>query len=71
MPPLSDYVNDIVIYIAGYVERCLKKNFKCLACVLTLENGPVMYGELIIFKSRGGLLHPQLDTYKVHIGYIK
>lgn len=25
LPPLSDYVNDIVIYIAGYIDRIMKK----------------------------------------------
>lgn len=62
---LTEYANDVVGHIAGYVERHLKKTIKCSECLNCLSTRDVFYGRLTIIKSRGGLVHPQQSIYKI------
>lgn len=62
---MTEYCNDVVIYIAGFVERRMKKMMNCLTCNSAIEKEPCMYGEMVNIKTRGELLHPNVDTYKI------
>lgn len=65
MPPLAETTNDTVIYIAGFVERHIKKVERCASCLNGLSGSDIMYGELINIKNKGGLVHPQNDIFKI------
>lgn len=65
MLPLTETTNDVVIYIAGFVERHIKKFTKCTHCLDGLNGYDVMYGEIINIKNNGGLIHPQTNIYKI------
>lgn len=52
---LTDYVQDIVAYIAGYVVKTLKKCITCIKCLSLLE-GEVSKSKLQIVKEYGSLI---------------
>jgi hypothetical protein len=67
---LTPFVNNIVVYIAGYVAKNLSKNLKCAACLLSLvdpqnEASPSHDRILINAKNNGGLVLPSEDLCKV------
>lgn len=62
---LSDFVDDVVIYVSGFVERKVKRKMNCVKCNAAIENGPAMCGELVNIKTRGGLIHPNMHTYNI------
>lgn len=55
----------MVIYIAGFVQRDLKKKSKCDLCLKYIDSCTVSYGELINRKSLGWLTHPITNIYKI------
>lgn len=63
--PLTETQDDIVVYISGFVERHLKKTIKCVQCINGITTSNIVQGELIDIKTRGGLIHPQKDIYKI------
>lgn len=62
---LSEYAVDVVAYIAGFVERSVKKKLKCEICLNALSKSMVFDGKLIQVKNRGGLILPQIDVFNV------
>ena len=60
-PQLSEYSEEVVKYISGFVSKKLKRSNKCMACTvsLTADNSQCL---LVEQKSRGGLLHPSKDV---------
>ena len=68
---LSDYVQNVVVYIAGFVVRSLRKRLMCSECtaVLTLANSSSTSNQndcgLIKTKNRGGLLQPSDDVIRL------
>ncbi|XP_065642839.1 uncharacterized protein LOC136074451 [Hydra vulgaris] len=58
---LSEYSEEVVKYIGGFVSRKLKRSIKCKACTasLTDDNSQSL---LVDQKSRGVLLHPSKDV---------
>lgn len=65
LPPLSDFVNEVVIYIAGFVERRVKRTIKCDKCLTAIDISPQKYSEIVNIKSCGSLVHPHEDTYRI------
>lgn len=65
---LSQYCEEVVLYIAGFVSRKLGKSLVCESCVGALfgfkEN---LMGSLINIKDRGGLAYPSDDVIKICI----
>lgn len=51
--PLSNMVCDVVIYMAGFVQRSILKKLKCQECIDALDSYDVMYGEIINIKNKG------------------
>lgn len=67
-PNLSDFSEMIVVYIAGFVVRKLKKNILCELCCKALENNSAEHSvgaNLILTKDRGGLYMPSEDIITI------
>jgi hypothetical protein len=68
---LTLFVQNIVVYIAGFVGRSVARKSKCPSCVLALmsnEAQPAATSEeyiLINEKDNGGLFHPSTDLIEV------
>lgn len=62
---LSEYSIDVIAYIAGFVERSVKKKLKCENCLNALSKSVVFDGKLIRIKDEGGLVYPQIDIFNV------
>jgi hypothetical protein len=63
---LDEYMKDVSCYIAGYVERKIKRKTKCLFCLSTLENDLKMGDvSLINAKLYGNLTYPSKDTQEI------
>ncbi|CAG4965068.1 unnamed protein product [Parnassius apollo] len=63
---LSEYTQQIVGYIAGFVVRCLRKQVKCVACIESLiSNKPLQYHKLVNMRDEGGLIYASHDVYHV------
>lgn len=62
---LTEYAIDSVIYIAGFVERHIKKEVKCSQCLTCLSTPNIVYGTLTIIKNQGHLIYPQQKIYKI------
>lgn len=62
---LTDYVDDVVTYVAGFVERKMMSKLNCANCQTTIRNGQTIYGELVNLKTRGGLIHPNVNTFNI------
>lgn len=55
---LNRYIENIVIYIAGFVKRSLKKKIKCEHCLIVLDDETYMdqmNTAFLVRKNRGGL----------------
>lgn len=63
---LSNFAEEIVVYIAGFIAKKLGSLIKCERCVGTLygtqEN---LMGSLLSLKDRGGLTYPSKDVIYV------
>lgn len=64
-PQLTEFNNDAVVHIAGYVERHVKKEIKCTECLNCLSTDKLMYGALTAIKNQGGLIYPQQNIYRI------
>jgi len=64
---LSQYVENAVSYIAGYVIRNLSKKISCETCLQALKgemnNEP--WNQFLAIKSRGGLIVPSVSTLAI------
>lgn len=58
---------NIVMYIAGYVEKRVSRLVKCEACLNALNSDNVCFSKLIKQKNREGfgLIEPQKDVYQI------
>lgn len=61
---LSEYCQEIIIYIAGFIVRHLMKTIICEICIhsLTADNKT---GELIYLKNRESLIYPSESVIKI------
>lgn len=57
---LSLYVEDVVVYIAGWIARNLQVKLKCMDCALCLtsQHAIPQNNSLIAIKDHGGLISP-------------
>ena len=65
---LSNYTNNIVVYIAGFVVKKLRKSLKCSLCISALvetSDTRPQFSEFLDLKNRGGLVVPSSDVSKI------
>ena len=66
LPTLSEFVEDVCAYIAGFVIRRLLPKVKCSDCQKLLTDPPVVNScQLIILKDNGGLITPSQAVVKI------
>lgn len=68
MPKMTEFSEQIITYIAGYVIRALSKIIKCDECndALSLqEPRSCNTFDFIAFKDKGGLKYPSKDTIQI------
>ena len=54
---LSDDTNEVIVFLAGYISRFLKKKLKCSDCMMFLERDTV-YSAYFETVNRGKLTRP-------------
>ena len=62
---LNDIVSESVVYIAGFVERSIRRKLNCQSCLEALDNGKKAIGKLLQKKDYGqfgGLCHPIMEV---------
>jgi hypothetical protein len=61
---ISEYTNDVITYICGYIARKLKNKINCAECSSQLvdENS---VSKLISRKDRGGLIKPSVSVIEI------
>jgi hypothetical protein len=64
---LSPFVDNILVYIAGWVVRCVCKRLSCVDCldVLVSDNLQLQNNCLLTIKNNGGLVCPSADVLLV------
>ena len=64
---LSQYVENAVSYIAGYVIRNVSKNMTCETCLQALkgELDGETWNQFLAIKTRGGLVVPSISTLAI------
>lgn len=63
---LTEFTNQAIGHIGGYIVRCLMKRIKCNICVNGLVTNKVTYfHKFIVAKDKGGLLYPSPDVFKI------
>ena len=62
---MSEYKDDVIIYMAGFVQRNIVKKEVCLECKIVLSSLPTNSSDLINAKNRGPLCHPSIDCIKI------
>lgn len=74
---LSEYQENIIYYIAGFIVRKLLKSLDCMYCLDILLNKPAqnedhiysvepaLYNKFTNFVSSGGLLHPSTIVFNI------
>ncbi len=66
LPTLSEYKSDIIVYIAGYVQRQILTKEQCIHCKLFLTNMKIVQTSLILdVKNRGPLCIPSAEVVKI------
>lgn len=68
MPKMTEFTEQIITYIAGYVVRALGKIIKCNECnnAMSLQESSLCHTyDFIIKKDKGGLAYPSKDTIQV------
>lgn len=60
----TQFSRNVIVYIAGFVVRSIKKKLQCLEWLEVLLTTPtdVTYHSLIKMKTRGSLIHPSSDV---------
>ncbi|KFM71923.1 THAP domain-containing protein 9, partial [Stegodyphus mimosarum] len=65
----SDFVSDVVVYIAGSVVKKLKNALKCHTCIYSLSEVVLTVdytqNKLVVRKNRGGLTVPSASVVKI------
>ena len=62
----SEYRQNVLVYIAGYIQRRVSKTMQCTSCQLLLSNMRIsMSSGLIETKDRGGLIRPSADIVRL------
>jgi hypothetical protein len=62
----NQFVENVIIYISGFIMRTLMKKEKCLYCYTFLHDSPNRIScTLIDVKQLGGLIHPLSDLVSV------
>jgi hypothetical protein len=63
---LSEYKADVLVYIAGYIQRAIVKKENCVDCKLYLSNMKVVQSSKILdIKNQGPLCIPSPDVVKI------
>jgi hypothetical protein len=63
---LSEYKSDVLVYIAGYIQRTLAKNEDCIDCKLFLTNMKIVESsKLLNIKNQGPLCIPSVEVVKI------
>lgn len=64
---LSRYLDDTILYIAGYVARRLQRAMKCVQCALAITSSlPIPNDDsLLSIKDNGGLVMPSRSTERI------
>lgn len=62
---LSEYKEQVVHYIAGYVSKSLKDKLRCIECKQKLCSPVTGTNSLLEFKNRGGLTRPSFSVVKI------
>lgn len=60
---LSLYTQEVIVYIAGFVVKKLRKVIKCEECLLSLISNK--YDGFIAKKDKGGLIYPSRSVTKI------
>lgn len=68
LPQLTEFCDQVITYISGYVVRAIQKQIKCDECknalVLQKPENDRTY-ELVTFKDKGGLVYPTKDVIQI------
>ncbi|CAG4985045.1 unnamed protein product [Colias eurytheme] len=66
VPYMSNFKNQVVGYIAGFVVKSLSKQIKCINCIdnLTAKNR-YWFHKFVTLKDRGGLSYASEDVYLI------
>lgn len=62
---LSNYVSNVIVYIAGFIVRKLHKTIHCVECANALHGEFSYENRLINRKNVGGLVTPSTDVVKI------
>ena len=63
---LSEYKQDIIVYISGFVQKSLLKKEHCLECKVLISNQKTLQSsEILDIKNRGPLIIPCSEFVKV------
>lgn len=62
----SEYKNDILVYMAGYVQQKIARKEGCLKCKVIISNAKIVQSSLLLnMKNRGPLCIPSEDVVKI------
>ena len=61
----TEFKSNIVVYLAGYVEKRILDKETCDDCKKELKSARTISCDLIDIKNRGGLMKPSQDVLKV------
>ena len=64
-PCKSDYKDNVLIYIAGYIQRKVLAKESCVDCVDQIKKMQRVSSDLIDIKDRGGLIIPSEELVKL------
>lgn len=64
---LTEYTENVVEYIAGFIVRHLNKKLNCEICLSALQGSNISACSLTQFKNRGGLIIPAPDVIQICI----
>lgn len=62
---LSQFSENVVEYIAGYVSSSLIKRIKCCTCIEALVSLSENKRSLIFYRDKGGLIYPSASVQKI------
>lgn len=62
---LSQFSENVIEYIGGYVSSALIKRIKCATCIKALVCLSENKRSLIFYRDKGGLIYPSVDVRKI------
>lgn len=64
---ITEYKNEVISYMAGYILKCLSKRLHCSICLKTLYNddSTKQNCNLISIKNKGALTYPSCDLIRI------